>query len=53
MERLLTPLLTAAIRRFIKQADGQDVRELRVGLSGGSLVLHNLELRVDGAWSKP
>ena len=50
MERLLTPLLSRYLRRFIKEADGHEVGVLRVGFSKGSLVLHNLELNLDGEW---
>lgn len=57
MERLLTPLISRLLRRFIKEADGQQLGTLRVGFSKGSLVLHDLELNLDGeyanAWNGP
>ena len=47
MELLLTPVVSRLLRRFIKSADGQASSNLRVSLSRGSVVLHNLELDLD------
>ncbi|KAK3255667.1 hypothetical protein CYMTET_35163 [Cymbomonas tetramitiformis] len=47
MERLLTSVVTRCIKRFIKVVDGEDTSNLRVGISGGSVILRNLELRLD------
>eukprot|EP00976_Prorocentrum_cordatum_P086706 1186608-Prorocentrum_minimum.AAC.6 len=50
MERLLTPVVSRIIRRFIKVVDGEDVSTFKVGFSGGKVVLKNLELRLDGGY---
>ena len=47
MEGLLTPLVTRVVKRFIKSADGKT--NLRVLISGGHIVLRNLELNLEGA----
>lgn len=47
MEVLLTPVVNKLLRRYIKSAEGRSGSSLRVSLSGGSVVLHNLELNLD------
>lgn len=47
MERLLTPLVTRLLQSYVKSAQGRSGSELRVVLSGGSVVLHSLELNLD------
>lgn len=47
MDVLLTPVVNRFLRRFIKQAAGQEVSQLRVSLSRGSVALHHLELNLD------
>ncbi|KAK9844032.1 hypothetical protein WJX81_002459 [Elliptochloris bilobata] len=47
MEHLLTPVVTRLLQRFIKSAAGERASDLRVSLSGGSLVLANLELNLE------
>ena len=51
MEGLLTPLVTRVVKRFIKSADGKT--NLRVLISGGHIVLRNLELNLEGAAKGP
>ena len=43
MERLLTPLVVRLLSRFVKGA-GKTGSDVRASLSGGGVVLHNLEL---------
>ena len=43
MERLLTPLVVRLLRRFVKST-GESGSDVRASLSGGGVVLHNLEL---------
>ena len=47
MEVLLTPVVNRLLRRFIKKAAGEEVSQLRVSLSRGSVALHHLELNLD------
>ena len=47
MEVLLTPVVNKLLRRYIKSAEGRSGSSLRVSLSGGSVVLHNIELNLD------
>ncbi|KAK9830052.1 hypothetical protein WJX72_009438 [[Myrmecia] bisecta] len=47
MELLLTPIVTRLLRSFIKSAAGEAGSDLRVSLSGGSVLLHNLELNLE------
>lgn len=47
MEVLLTPVVTKLLKRFIKSAEGRSSSSLRVSLSGGSVLLHNLELNLE------
>ena len=47
MERLLTPVVTRLLQSYVKSAQGRSGSELRVVLSGGSLVLHSIELNLD------
>ncbi|KAK9810603.1 hypothetical protein WJX73_003685 [Symbiochloris irregularis] len=47
MDVLLTPVVNRLLRRFIKQAAGKEVSQLRVSLSRGSVALHHLELNLD------
>ena len=47
MEVLLTPVVNKLLRRYIKSAEGRSGSSLRVSLSGGSVVLHNLELNLE------
>lgn len=49
MEVLLTPVVNQLLKRFVKSAEGRSGSSLRVSLSGGSVVLHNLELNLDQA----
>ena len=44
MERLLTPIVSRLLSRFVKSAAGKDGSDLRASLSGGKVVLYNLEL---------
>lgn len=44
MERLLTPIVSRLLSRFVKSAAGKDRSDLRASLSGGKVVLYNLEL---------
>ncbi len=44
MERLLTPIVSKLLSRFVKSAAGKDGSDLRASLSGGKVVLYNLEL---------
>ena len=46
MERLLTPIVSRLLSRFVKSAAGRDGSNLRASLSGGKVVLHNLELNL-------
>ena len=43
MERLLTPLVVRLLSRFVK-GTGKTGSDVRASLSGGGVVLHNLEL---------
>ena len=47
MEVLLTPVVNRILKRIIKSAEGRSGLNLRVSLSGGSVVLHNLELNLE------
>ena len=48
MELLLTPVVNRILSRFIKKLDdGTPGSQLRARLSGGSVVLHDLELNLD------
>ena len=47
MEVLLTPVVNRMLKRFVKSAEGRSGSSLRVSLSGGSVVLHNLELNLE------
>lgn len=47
MEVLLTPVVNRLLKRFVKSAEGRSGSSLRVSLSGGSVVLHNLELNLE------
>lgn len=48
MELLLTPVVNRLLSRFVKKTgDGTSGSQLRVALSGGSVVLHHLELNLD------
>lgn len=44
MDRLLTPIVSRLLSRFVKSAAGKDGSDLRASLSGGKVVLYNLEL---------
>jgi hypothetical protein len=45
MERLLTPLVTRWLERFVKRSQEGDAGKFKVALSGaGGFSLHNLEL---------
>lgn len=47
MEVLLTPVVNKLLKRFVKSAEGRSGSSLRVALSGGSVLLHNLELNLE------
>ena len=45
MERLLTPVVTRLLERFVKRSQEEDFGKFKVALSGaGGFSLHNLEL---------
>ena len=46
MDRILTPVVSRLLSRFIKSAAGKDGSDLRASLSGGKVVLYNLELNL-------
>jgi hypothetical protein len=48
MELLLTPVVNRILSKFVRKiGDGTSGSQLRARLSGGSVVLHNLELNLD------
>lgn len=47
MEFLLTPIVNRLLQRYIKSVDGESSSNLRVSLSGGSVILSDLELNID------
>jgi len=48
MELLLTPVVNRILSKFVRKVgDGTSGSQLRASLSGGSVVLHNLELNLD------
>jgi len=47
MERLLTPLLNRILRKFVKSSQEGEFGSFKASLSGGGVLLHNLELDLD------
>jgi hypothetical protein len=45
---ILTPIVLRFARKYIKDAEGAAASDLRVSVSGGSVVFRNFELNLEG-----